>query len=147
MKSVNSLLNLISKLIVNDLGLVKKSILNGRLVMLIFCFLGLIFILFNTKDIFTAVAVSGTAATFITPIFILGVIFGLNLSNQSLVLSFIVSVSGAILYYLESQNIYNIFSLYFGLDHKYKTLLLINIIIILFSFISSLILKNKEKTT
>ena len=30
------------------------------------------------------------------------------------------------------NTIYNIFSLYFGLDHKYKTLLLINIIIILF---------------
>ena len=143
--TLDSTLSSSAKLIVNDLGLFKKNILNGRLVMLAFSFLGLLFILFNTKDIFTAVAVSGTAATFITPIFVLGVIFDLNLSKYSLVLSFIASLSGSILYYLESQQIYNGFSLYFNLDHKYKTLLLINIIIIIFSFTISLILKNKYK--
>lgn len=142
--TLDSTLSSSAKLIVNDLALFKKSILNGRLVMLIFCFLGLIFILFNTKDIFTAVAVSGTAATFITPIFILGVIFNINLSKKSLVLSFIASVSGSILYYLESQQIYNDFSIYFDLDHKYKTLLLINIIVILLSFTLSLTFKKKE---
>ena len=143
--TLDSTLSSSAKLIVNDLGLFTKSILNGRLVMLIFSSLGLILILFNTKDIFTAVAVSGTAATFITPIFILGVIFGLNLSTQSLVLSFIASLSGSILYYLESQQIYTNFSTYFNLDHKYKTLLLINVIIIVFSFILSLTLKKKIK--
>jgi H+/Cl- antiporter ClcA len=141
--TIDSTLSSCSKLVISDLKLLETNIFNGRLVMIIFSFFGLFFIMLNTKDLFTAVAVSGTAATFITPIFILNVIMNIRLSTSNLILSFITSIVGAIIYYIESQNLNNNFSLFFGLDHKYKTLLLLNLLIISLTFIYSLILKKK----
>ena len=141
--TIDSTLSSCSKLIVNDLKLLKKNIYNGRIVMLLFTLLGLLFIVFNTKDLFTAVAVSGTAATFITPVFILTILFKVRLSKISLIASFLTSFSGSIIYYLESQNINNFLSLYFDLDHKYKTLLLLNFLILAMTFFYSFIFKKK----
>ena len=56
--------------------------------MLLFSILGLLFIIFNTKDLFTAVAISGTAATFMTTTFILKVIFNISVSRISYFISF-----------------------------------------------------------
>ena len=140
--TLDSTLSSAAKLIVLDLSLLSKTILNGRLVMLIFSILGLIFIFSNTKDLYTAVAVSGTAATFLTSTFILRIAFNISVSNVSLIISFAFSIFGSIIYYLESQNINNLFSSTFELDHKYKTLLLLNIIIIFINFLSALIKKR-----
>ncbi len=129
MSTLDSTLSSASKLVVLDLKLLKKNIFNGRLVMFMFSMLGLVFIFFNTKDLFTAVAVSGTAATFLTTSFILKVIFNISLSKTSLVISFILSILGSILYYLESQGFNNLLSAYFVLGHKYNTLLIINLFI------------------
>ncbi len=142
--TLDSTLSSAAKLIVLDLSLLSKTILNGRLVMFIFSILGLIFIFFNTKDLYTAVAVSGTAATFLTSTFILRILFNISVSKVSLIISFAFSILGSILYYLESQNINNLFSSTFELDHKYKTLLFINIIIIFINFSSVLINKRKN---
>jgi Na+/proline symporter len=140
--TLDSTLSSAAKLIVLDLSLLSKTILNGRLVMLIFSILGLIFIFSNTKDLYTAVAVSGTAATFLTSTFILRIAFNISVSNVSLIISFAFSIFGSIIYYLEAQNINNLFSSTFELDHKYKTLLFLNIIIIFINFLSALIKKR-----
>ena len=71
--------------------------------MLVFTLLGLLFIFFDNKDLFTAVAVSGTAATFLTTSFLLKVVFNISISKVSFVTSFIFSISGSIVYFLESQ--------------------------------------------
>ena len=88
---------------------------------------------------------SGTAATFLTSAFILRVLFKIYISvfKVSLIISFAFSIFGSVFYYLESQNINNLFSSTFELDHKYKTLLFINIIIILVNFLSALIKKRQ----
>ena len=144
--TIDSTLSSAAKLVVVfDLALIPKTILNGRIVMLVFTLLGLLFIFFDTKDLFTAVAVSGTAATFLTTSFLLKVVFNISISKSSFVISFICSISGSIVYFLESQKINNSFSLIFGLDHKYKTLLLINIIILTVSFFSAFLIKKKTK--
>ena len=143
--TIDSTLSSAAKLVVFDLALISKTILNGRIVMLVFTLLGLLFIFFDNKDLFTAVAVSGTAATFLTTSFLLKVVFNISISKVSFVTSFIFSISGSIVYFLESQKINNSFSLIFGLDHKYKTLLLINIIILTVSFCSAFLIKKKTK--
>ena len=112
--------------------------------MLIFSILGIIFIFFSTKDLYTAVIVNETAATFLTSTFILRIIFNISVSKVSLIISFVISIFGSIIYYLESQNINNLLSSIFELDHKYKTLLFINIIIIFINFSSVLINKRKN---
>ena len=143
MSTLDSTLSSASKLVVLDLKLLKKNIFNGRLVMFIFSMLGLVFIFFNTKDLFTAVAVSGTAATFLTTSFILKVICNVSISKTSLVISFILSILGSILYYLESQGFNNLLSAYFVLGHKYYTLLIINLFILIMSFSSAIVFKKK----
>ena len=142
--TLDSTLSSASKLIVSDLNLLKKNIFNGRLVMVLFSILGLLFIIFNTKDLFTAVAISGTAATFMTTTFILKVIFNISVSKFSYFISFLLSMLGSIVYYLESQGINNSFSSLFELSHKYVTLLLINIFILFFSFLTAFLVKNKS---
>ena len=143
--TLDSTLSSAAKLMVLDLSLLSKTILNGRLVMFIFSILGLMFIFFNTKDLYTAVAVSGTAATFLTTTYILRIIFNITVSKASLIFSFVFSMCGSVLYYIESQKINNFFSSTLELDHKYKTLLFINIIVIAINFFSVLI--NKRKNT
>ena len=81
--TLDSTLSSAAKLVVFDLALFPQTILNGRVVMFIFTFLGLLFIFFDTKDLFTAVAVSGTAATFLTTTFIFRIIFNISISKVS----------------------------------------------------------------
>ena len=57
----------------------------------------------NTKDLYTAVAVSGTAATFLTGTFILRILFNISVSKISLIISFAFSILGSILYYLNHK--------------------------------------------
>jgi len=104
---LDSTLSNAAKLIVLDLSLLSKTILNGRLVMFIFSILGLIFIFFNTKDLYTAVGVSGTAATFLTTTYILRIISNVTVSKVSLIISFVFSICGSMLYYLKAQKINN----------------------------------------
>ena len=111
--------------------------------MFLFSISGLVFIILNTKDLFTAVAVSGTAATFLTTTFIFKIILDVTVSKASLLFSFFLSVSGSVLYYLESQGLNNFFSNYFLLSHKYYTLLFINTAILFLSSCSVFILKKK----
>ena len=48
------------------MALLPKTIFHGRIVMFLFTVLGLLFIFFNTKDLFTAVAVSGRVPVRVT---------------------------------------------------------------------------------
>jgi len=57
-----------SKLVVDQMGVVSKTVKNGRLVMVAFLLGGLFFLFLGQKDLFAAVAVSGTAAMFLTPV-------------------------------------------------------------------------------
>ena len=142
--TIDSTLSSAAKLVVFDLSLIPKTILNGRIVML-FTLLGLFFIFFDTKDLYTAVAVSGTAATFLTTSFLLKVVFNISISKVSYVTSFAFSISGSIVYFLESQKINNSFSLIFGLIINIKHFLLINIIILIVSFCSAFLIKKTKQ--
>ena len=86
----------------------------------------------------------GTAATFLTTTYILRIIFNVTVSKVSLIISFVFSMCGSMLYYLESQKINNFFSSTLELDHKYKTLLFINLIVITINFFSVLINKRNN---
>ena len=62
--------------------------------------------------------------------------------SYSLIISFFTSILGAIIYYLESQELNSLFSSSFASIHKYEKLLLINIIILIISFTSALFIKK-----
>ena len=65
MSTLDSSLSSSSKLVVVDMGRLQPTLLNGRLVMLGFMVLGLILVFIGNKDLFSAVAVSGTASMYL----------------------------------------------------------------------------------
>ena len=128
MSTLDSTLSSASKLVAVDIKLVPATVRNGRINMLIFMLLGLLCVYYGTNDLFSAVAVSGTASMFLAPVVFFS-IFGKqkNIPVWSYVLSFIIAMLGAALYFLESSGHTELL----GEIHKYTKLLWISIFIML----------------
>src|SRR5690554_502815 len=57
-----------AKLVVMDMKLVPARVNNGRIAMVLFMLLGLALVFWGNKDLFSAVAVSGTASMYLAPV-------------------------------------------------------------------------------
>ena len=68
MSTLDSTLSSSSKLIASDMGMMRMTLRNGRTVMAIFMLLGLFLVFWGNKDLFSAVAVSGTASMYLAPV-------------------------------------------------------------------------------
>ena len=126
MSTLDSTLSSSAKLIAVDMKLVGTSVKNGRAIMLVFMLLGLLCVFFGNQDLFSAVAVSGTASLFLAPVVFFS-IFGKqkNIPSWSYLIAFVVAISGATLYFLESSG----HTQWLGDTHKYTKLLLISLVI------------------
>ncbi len=128
MSTLDSSLSSAAKLIALDMKLVTPSIFNGRAVMLIFMLLGVLCVFWGNQDIFSAVAVSGTASMFLAPV----VFFSLfanqkNVPQWSFLFAFCIAILGAVLYFLESSA----YTQLLGEAHKYTKLLWICLVVLL----------------
>ncbi len=128
MSTLDSTLSSSAKLIAADMGVLKMNLLNGRLVMLVFMLLGLLLVFMGNKDLFSAVAVSGTASMYLTPVIFFS-LWGkrLNIPIWSYLGSFVLALGGAILYFTESSG----HSAMLGDIHKYTKLLWICLTILI----------------
>ena len=132
MSTLDSTLSSSAKLVAVDLRVVEPTRRNGRLTMVVFMLTGLFCVFFGTKDLFAAVAVSGTASMYLAPV----IFFSLWLNWDkvpvwSYLFSFVLAVSGACLYFVESSGYTNLFEPLFGIHHKYAKLLLISMIVMI----------------
>lgn len=127
MSTLDSTLSSSAKLIAVDMKLVDMSVKNGRIIMLVFMLLGLLCVFFGNQDLFSAVAVSGTASLFLAPV-VFFCIFGnqKEIPKWSYSIAFVTAILGAGLYFMESSG----HSQWLGDMHKYTKLLLISIIIL-----------------
>lgn len=124
MSTLDSTLSSSSKLVAVDMGIIDPSLRNGRMVMLIFMLLGLLMVFLGNKDLFSAVAVSGTASLYLAPVIFFSLWGGWrDIPVWSYVGSFILAIAGATLYFLESSA----YSAYLGEYHKYTKLLMISV--------------------
>lgn len=126
MSTLDSTLASSAKLVAKDMQVVKPTMQNGRIVMVLFMLAGLLFVFFGSKDLFSAVAVSGTASMYLTPV----IVFSLWLKWDdvpvwSYVTSFALAMLGAVLYFTESSGYTNLITPWLGITHKYSKLLLI----------------------
>jgi Na+/proline symporter len=128
MSTLDSTLSSSSKLIAVDMKLVSTKVRNGRITMFVFMLLGLLCVFFGSKDLFSAVAVSGTASMFLAPVVFFS-IFGKqqNIPRWSFVVAFSVAIIGAALYFLESSG----HTRWLGDAHKYTKLLFISLTILI----------------
>ena len=123
----------------------KSSISKGRVVMIVFMLLGLILLFMGNKDLFSAVAVSGTASMFLLPVITFCIFFNSkHIAKWSYIVSFLISIIGAVLYFLESSGKTTLVPAFLGSDHKYAKLLLICIVIFIIGHLAFFFGKNNE---
>ena len=133
MSTLDSTLSSSSKLVAVDMKALAPTIQNGRLVMLVFMALGLLMVFLGNKDLFSAVAVSGTASMYLAPVIFFSVWGNMkNIPVWSYLFSFCLAIAGAILYFTESSGYSTWFNMMFGIEHKYTKLLIISLVIIVF---------------
>ncbi len=122
--TLDSTLSSASKLTVKDMRLAAPTLVNGRIAMLVFMAGGLAFLFLNTKELYAAVAVSGTASMFLTPVILFCVIGDRRVSLWAFHTAFAAALAGAVLYYLEEGG-GGFMTAAFGIEHKYTKLLYI----------------------
>jgi Na+/proline symporter len=120
MSTLDSTLSSSAKLLAVDMRVMKMSLRNGRAVMAAFMLIGLALVFWGNKDLFSAVAVSGTASLYLAPV----IFFSLwgkraNIPLWSYLFSFVLAIAASALYFTESSG----YSQLLGETHKYTKLL------------------------
>ena len=126
MSTLDSTLTSSAKMMVVDMKVLAMNVRSGRLVMAVFMLMGLLLVFIGNKDLFSAVAVSGTASMYLVPV----IFFSLwgnrrDIPVWSYVGSFILAVGGALLYFTESSG----YTFLLGDIHKYSKLLWICLVV------------------
>ena len=108
--------------------LFDPDIRKGRIVMSVFMLLGLLMVFLGNQDLFSAVAVSGTASMYLAPVIFFSLWGGRSdIPVWSYLGSFVLAVVGASLYFTESSA----YSVLMGDYHKYTKLLFISITVLI----------------
>ncbi len=136
MSTLDSALASAARLVIVEMRLAKTTIRNGRITMALFMLFGVLFLLGDTKELFAAVAVSGTASMFLTPVLVLGLGLGWRIPLWSYLLAFSAAILGAIAYFTQSSDL--VIAL-FGAGHKYERLLFICISVLFVGFSAAII--------
>ena len=123
MSTLDSTLSSSAKLVAVDMKLVEPTLFNGRISMVVFMLIGVAFVFTNNKDLFSAVAVSGTASMYLAPVIFFSLWGGRDdIPRWSYLMAFVLAISGALLYFTESSA----YSMLLGDAHKYTKLLWIS---------------------
>ena len=123
--TLDSTLSSASKLAVIDMRLARPTVANGRVAMGAFMAGGLALLFLGSEDLFSAVAVSGTAAMYLAPVIVFSLWAGWRVARWSYLAAFAAAMLGAALYFLEAGGYTNLIGALAGLEHKYSKLLLI----------------------
>ncbi len=136
LSTLDSTFSSAAKLVVKDMKLLPETVNNGRLVMIVFLCLGGLFLLWDSKDLYAAVAVSGTLSMFLLPIIVFCIWGNREIALWPVLLTFAVTILGGITYITESSGYTSWMFDLFGYSHKYSKLLIICITIALVGFVS-----------
>jgi len=132
--TMDSVFSSAAKLAVVDMHIARATPRNGRVAMLLFCLGGLGLVFAGTDDLFSAVAVSGTASLFLTPIIVFCILANRTVARWSFIVNFIVAIGGAVLYFLESAGHVALTGPLTGLEHTYSHLLVVTLVILTIGF-------------
>ena len=128
MSTLDSSLSSSAKLVAVDMKLVDTSVRNGRLSMLGFMLLGVVLVFIGNKDLFSAVAVSGTASMYLAPVIFFSLWGGRDdIPVWSYFSTFVLAIAGAALYFTESAA----YTSLLGDAHKYTKLLWISLSVLI----------------
>ena len=125
-----------AKLVVRDMGLAVDSAASGRIAMAAFCVLGLALVFLGTDDLFAAVAVSGTASLFLTPVILFCIWGDREVARWPLALTLAAALGGAVAYFVENAGYVALVEPLTGLEHKYSRLLAISAAVLVIGVVS-----------
>lgn len=144
---MDSTLSSASRLAVIEMKIGEANPATGRWAMLLFMLGGLFLVYVGTDDLFAAVAVSGTASLFLTPVIIFNIWLKREVARWSFAVNVVFAVLGSILYFLETSGYTTLLGDLTGFSHSYSKLLVITLFIMtigLFSFALGLKPLNSE---
>ncbi len=131
LSTLDSALASSARLMVVELKLAPRSLSGGRIAMAVFMVLGAALTLWGNKSLFDAVAVSGTASMFLTPILLVGLVGGRQIPVWSYLVAFFAAILGALAYFGRS---WDVFAAVLPEGHKYEQLLAICIFVLVTGF-------------
>lgn len=123
-----------AKLAVRDMGLSRGTTRDGRIAMASFCGFGLLLVFFGTDDLYAAVAVSGTASLFLTPVIVFCIWGNREVAAWALIVTVVAALGGAAIYFIENAGYIALVEPLTGLDHKYSRLLAICVAVLAVGF-------------
>lgn len=144
LSTLDSTFSSAAKLVVKDMKLLPETVNSGRIVMVAFLALGGLFLLWDSKDLYAAVAVSGTMSMFLLPVIVFCIWGNRDIARWALLFTFAVTLFGSVTYITESSGYTSWMTALFGFEHKYSKLLIICITIALAGFASFAVAQRKR---
>lgn len=120
-----------ARLVVEELRLAPRSLAGGRVVMVVFMGLGAVLTLWGNATLFDAVAVSGTASMFLTPVLVVGLLLGRSVPLWSYMIAFGAAILGAVAYFGRA---WPVVAGVLPEGHKYEQLLVICVVVLVIGF-------------
>ncbi|MBM1309268.1 sodium:proline symporter [Sulfitobacter mediterraneus] len=131
LSTLDSALSSAARLVVEELRLAPRSLGGGRIVMLAFMAAGTALTLWGNATLFDAVAVSGTASMFLTPVLIVGLVMGRPVALWAYLVAFGAAILGAFAYFARS---WPTVAAFLPEGHKYEQLLVICVVVLAAGF-------------
>ncbi len=129
LSTLDSTFSSASKLTIVDMKLAPQLPHNGRIAMALFLIGGLVFLFLGSKDLFAAVAVSGTASMFLAPVLFFCILGKRRVARWSYAFSFFCAMAAGAIYMLEAGGQISLMEPLFGVGHKYAKLLILCIMV------------------
>ncbi|MDC0737017.1 sodium:proline symporter [Cognatishimia sp. SS12] len=133
LSTLDSALSSAARLVVEELSLAPKTLNGGRIAMLVFALAGGALTLWGNQSLFDAVAVSGTASMFLTPVIVAGLLMRRKVALWAYVVSFGAAMLGAAAYFLRANEAV---AAVLVEGHKYEQLLQICIAVLVVGFVA-----------
>ena len=133
LSTLDSALSSAARLVAVELRLAPRSLTGGRIAMVGFLAVGTGLTLWGNQSLFDAVAVSGTASMFLTPVLVYGLLMRRALPLWSYLVAFAAAITGAALYFLRAAD-WAVVLLPEG--HKYEQLLTICVAVLIVGFVA-----------
>jgi len=136
MSTLDSALASAARLVIDEFKMAPRTVMCGRIAMFGFMAAGAVLTLWGNKTLFDAVAVSGTASMFLTPVLVLAFVFNRVVPLWSFLVAYIAAILGAAAYMYRGTDLVKMF---FDGPHKYDQLLYISITVLIVGFAAGLI--------
>lgn len=136
LSTLDSALASAARLVVEEWKIAPRSLGGGRAAMVAFMVGGAGLTLWGNQSLFDAVAVSGTASMFLTPVLIVGLVAGRQITVMGFAGAFVAAIAGAAVYFFRDTAA---MAQILPEGHKYEQLLLICVVVLIAGFASVLL--------